>query len=79
MRIRRVPQLGGRVTVVYLASRVGGVVEQVADDLRRLTVLTDDGERIGFQLSQATASFLSTDGSHARLLFDSDGYGSGGA
>ena len=59
------------MTVALLGRRVSGTVEEVADDGRRLTVLTEDGELMQFALSQATGYF--TDGglqSGARLSFD---------
>jgi len=33
-------------------------------------VLTDDGERLRFELSGATGIFMATDHSRARLLFE---------
>ncbi len=58
MSLRRAPFVGARVTVVFLARRVGGTIEELADGGRRLVVTTDDGERIRFALSPATGSFL---------------------
>jgi hypothetical protein len=58
MSLRRAPFVGARVTVVFLARRVGGTIEELADGGRRVVVATDDGERIGFALSPATGSFL---------------------
>ena len=68
-RVQPVP--GGRVTVVYLAYRVGGTIEAVEEGGRELTVLTDDGEALRFALNHATGLFTQ-DGSQAgaRLLFD---------
>jgi hypothetical protein len=57
--------------VALLARRVRGTVEEVADDGRRLTVLTEDGDLMEFALSHATGYF--TGGgtqSGARLSFD---------
>jgi hypothetical protein len=59
------------VTVALLSRRVRGTVEEVGEDGRALTVLTDDGELMEFALSQATGYF--TGGgtqSGARLSFD---------
>jgi hypothetical protein len=59
------------VTVALLSRRVGGTVEEVGDDGRRLTVLTDDGELMEFALSQATGYFTGGGNqSGARLSFD---------
>jgi hypothetical protein len=68
---RRQPQVGTAVTVALLARRVRGTVEDVADDGRRLTVLTEEGDLMDFALSHATGYF--TGGgtqSGARLSFD---------
>jgi hypothetical protein len=68
---RRQPHVGTEVTVALLARRVGGVVETVEDDGRRLTVLTEDGELMTFGLSQATGTFTGGGSqSGARLSFD---------
>jgi hypothetical protein len=56
--LRRAPFVGAEVTVVFLARRVRGTVEELAEDGRRLVVATEDGERIRFGLSPATGSFL---------------------
>ena len=61
------------MTVALLARRVRGIVEAVDDGGRRLTVLTEDGDRMEFGLSQATGYF--TGGgtqSGARLSFDDE-------
>jgi hypothetical protein len=55
---RRAPIVGARVTVAFLARRVGGAIEQVDSDGRGLLVVTDDGETLRFVLSQATGSFV---------------------
>jgi hypothetical protein len=63
--------VGTAVTVALLSRRVRGSVEDVSDDGRRLTVLTEEGEVMEFALSQATGYF--TGGgtqSGARLSFD---------
>ena len=59
------------MTVAQLGRRVRGSVEEVHDEGRRLTVLTEDGELMEFALSQATGYF--TGGgtqSGARLSFE---------
>jgi hypothetical protein len=43
--------------VRFLARRVGGSIEEVDDDGRRLLVVTDDGEPIRFELNPATGLF----------------------
>jgi hypothetical protein len=62
---------GAAVTVVWLAHRVGGVIEAVDDDGRSLAVRTDDGEELRFALNAATGLFKE-DGLQegARLLFE---------
>lgn len=57
---------------MFLARRVRGSVEEVADGGRRVVVVTEDGEAIEFALSPATGSFLEIGRSvgGARLLFD---------
>jgi hypothetical protein len=68
---RRQPRVGTAVTIAQLGRRVRGSVEEVHDDGRRLTVLTEDGELMEFALSQATGYF--TGGgtqSGARLSFE---------
>jgi hypothetical protein len=64
------PQVGRHVVVVYLDSRVGGVISEVLDDGRRLIVSTDEGERIRFVLNRATAAFTAEHvRSGPRLIF----------
>ena len=60
------------MTVVFLARRVGGSVEEMYDDGRRLVVVTDDGELLTFVLSPATGNFAEEGRSvgGARLTFD---------
>ena len=68
---RRQPRVGNEVTVLELGWRVRGTVEEVADDGRRLTVLTEEGDLLEFALSKSTGYF--TGGgtqSGARLSFD---------
>lgn len=57
MPLRVMPHVGRAVVVIYLDSRVGGVVSAVLEDGRRIIVTTDEGERIGFALNRATAAF----------------------
>jgi hypothetical protein len=65
------PQVGGPVVVVYLDSRVGGVISEVLDDGRRILVTTDEGERIRFVLNRATAAFTAEQvRSGPRLIFE---------
>ena len=70
MKARAIPTVGGRVIVAFLATRVGGSIERVDGDLRGLDVLTDDGERVRFELSPATGIFIARDHSRARLFFE---------
>jgi hypothetical protein len=46
-----------RAIVQHLAADVDAVVQAVADDGRRLTVLTDDGDTIEFTLRRSTGRF----------------------
>lgn len=68
---RRAPEAGASVTVSFLAARVGGTVEEVLDEGRRVLVLTEEGELIEFALSPVTGIFV-RDGvqTGARLSFD---------
>ena len=64
------PHVGDPVTVVFLASRLEGVVTGVDLDARRLLVETADGQTVAFELSRATGTFLAGgQQSGARLLF----------
>ena len=59
------------MTVSLLARRVGGTVEEVSDDGRRLTVVTDEGEVMEFALSPAKGYFTAGGTqSGARLSFE---------
>jgi hypothetical protein len=58
MTVRAIPRVGDPVTVGFLAAKVKGTIEWVDADLRRLRVLTDDGEMLTFKLSPATARFV---------------------
>jgi hypothetical protein len=54
---RPLPRVGMRATVRYLATTVGAVVEEVHEDGRRLTVLTDEGRRLEFTLRLSTGHY----------------------
>ena len=70
-RSRPIPHVGDSVTVVFLGARIDGVVTQVDDGGRRLSVWTDEGEALSFALSRATGHFH-RDGEQSapRLVFD---------
>ncbi len=73
MPLRVMPRVGLAVTVIYLDSRVPGVVSEVLDDGRRVAVTTAEQERIEFVLGRATASFTTGPGrSGARLMFGAE-------
>jgi hypothetical protein len=64
------PQLGGAVLIDYLGSTVHGTVKDVAEDGRRLEVVTEDGATLTFELNRATAMFTAGGGQTApRLRF----------
>ena len=64
------PELGGSVLIEYLGSTVHGTVRDVAEDGRRLEVVTEDGEMLSFELNRATAMFTAGGGQTApRLRF----------
>jgi hypothetical protein len=64
------PELGGSVLIDYLGSTVRGTVRDVAEDGRRLEVVTEDGETLSFELNRATAMFTAGGGQTApRLRF----------
>ena len=72
MPLRAMPHVGGRVLIDYLGSTVGGVVQEVDEDGRRLEVLSDDGATLTFTLNRATATFTLDGGQTGpRLRFDS--------
>jgi hypothetical protein len=65
------PHVGRSVLVVYLDSRVGGVISDVLEGGRRIIVTTEEGERIGFVLNRATAAFTAERvRSGPRLIFE---------
>ena len=56
--------------IEYLATTVHGTVKEVADDGRRLEVVTEDGATLTFELNRATAVFTAGGGQTApRLRF----------
>jgi hypothetical protein len=64
------PEVGGSVLVDYLGMTVRGMVREVADDGRRLEVVTEDGAALTFELNRATAMFTAGGGQTApRLRF----------
>jgi hypothetical protein len=68
---RQIPVVGARVTVVYLAYRVGGSVESVGDGGRSLIVATDEGDELRFALNAASGLFKENGLQEgARLLFE---------
>jgi hypothetical protein len=69
---RRAPFVGAPVTVILLARRVPGVVEEVREEGRRLVVLTDDGELKTFVLSRGRGHFVEerSGSTGARLTFE---------
>jgi hypothetical protein len=65
------PHVGRAVVVVYLDSRVRGVISEVLEDGRRIIVTTEEGERLGFVLNRATAAFTAERvRSGPRLIFE---------
>jgi len=56
------PTPGRPVAIDYLGTTVGGTVSQVADDGRRVEVVTDDGASLTFVLNRATATFTADGG-----------------
>ncbi len=58
---RPIPVEGMLAEVQYLSVQVGAVVVSVTDEGRRLSVLTDDGERIEFLLRRSTGKFHAVD------------------
>jgi hypothetical protein len=70
MSIRRHPRVGDAVTIVYLATEVAGVVEEVERGGQSVVVCSSDGERLTFALNRAIGRF--TEGGQltaARLRF----------
>jgi hypothetical protein len=70
MRARAMPYAGRRVVVLFLGETVGGAVQRVENDGRAVSVLTDEGEELRFELDRATAAFTLPGGqTRARLRF----------
>ena len=68
--LRAMPQVGGPVLIDYLGSTVHGTVREVADDGRRIEVVTEEGASVTFELNRATALFTAGGGQTApRLRF----------
>ena len=65
--MKRVPEVGSEVTVIYLNAREAAVVESVEDGGQALTVVTEEAAVLRFRLT-ATGSFVTADHT-ARLLF----------
>jgi hypothetical protein len=64
------PEVGGPVLIDYLGTTVHGTVKEVAEDGRRLEVVTEDGATLTFRLNRATAMFTAGGGqTAARLRF----------
>jgi hypothetical protein len=64
------PEVGGSVLVDYLGTTVHGTVREVAEEGRRLEVVTEDGATLSFELNRATAMFTAGGGQTApRLRF----------
>jgi hypothetical protein len=67
------PHPGGSVEIDYLGSTVPGTVNHVADEGRRLEVITDEGMSLTFTLNRATATFTAGGGQTGpRLRFTPD-------
>ena len=69
---RPIPQVGMRATVRYLAADVPAVVQAVAQEGRRVTVVTEADETIEFLLNRSTARYQAPNcGPRLNLLPDS--------
>ena len=64
--MRRQPQEGASVTVVWLGAREAGVIERVEDDGRRVVVVTESADVVEFVLG-GKGVFVTADNA-ARLL-----------
>lgn len=64
--MRRLPQLGGPATVVWLGAQEAGVIEAVGEGGREVDVVTESGELVRFRLG-ADGHFHAA-GRAARLL-----------
>jgi hypothetical protein len=70
MRKRVMPYVGHLVAIVFLGEVVEGVIACVEDEGRRLTVLSEEGEELGFVLDRATGGFTLAGGqTQAQLRF----------
>jgi hypothetical protein len=68
--LRAMPEAGRAVLIEYLGSTVHGTVKEVAEEGRRLEVVTEDGATLIFELNRATAMFTAGGGQTApRLRF----------
>ena len=56
------PHPGRPVQIDYLGTTVAGTVKDVAEDGRRLEVVTEDGASLTFTLNRATATFTAGGG-----------------
>lgn len=66
---RPLPKIGARTRVIYFGGNSElGVVVGVYEAGRRLRVLGEAGEELEFVLSQATAKFISAEGSGRERL-----------
>jgi hypothetical protein len=64
------PEAGRPVLIEYLGSTLRGTVKEVAEEGRRLEVVTEDGATLTFELNRATAMFTAGGGQTApRLRF----------
>lgn len=72
---RPLPRVGAKVRIAHFGGgRERGTVTAVRDEGRRIEVLAEDGERLQFVLSPATARFVSADsGQGPRLELLGDG------
>jgi hypothetical protein len=64
------PEVGGSVLIDYLGTTLQGTVKAVAEEGRRLEVVTEEGATLIFELNRATATFTAGGGQTApRLRF----------
>jgi hypothetical protein len=64
------PEVGGSVLIDYLGTTLHGTVKAVAEEGRRLEVVTEEGATLIFELNRATATFTAGGGQTApRLRF----------
>jgi hypothetical protein len=75
MALRKAPFVGAHVSVLFLARRVPGTVEEITAGGRRLVVLTEEGELTAFTLRKGSGYFVEEEGpdsSGARLRFEEE-------